>query len=466
MLKERDSAIRRAVILVDGAVVAAAFGLAFIVRRGIAPGTLNWLLPQSGRILSEPELSFERYLALLVLALPVWLLMLGWNGMYRSMRLRRFPEILWIVLKSTLAAFVILGTVLFLEKQIFVSRMFFGLFVGLTGGLLLAEKAALYLVMHFVRRQGFNTRSVLIVGTGRRAANFIRRIRRHPEWGFRILGTLEDEPGRGVRSVAQTPVIGSTADLPRLLHENAVDEVAFVVPRSRLDALAEPLRACEIEGVPAAVAVDLFDTRLARPTLTDLGGWPLLRFRTTVAEEWQLIVKRLMDAAIAGAALVVLGPFLLLTGALIKLTSPGPALFRQERLGLHGRRFTLYKFRTMRQGAQDVLNDVGSVAEMDTPEFRCRKTGWITPVGRILRKLSIDELPQLVNVLIGQMSLIGPRPTVPEEVSKYEAWQRRRFSMKPGSPACGRSWAGTGSASRTGCGWICSIWTTGPCGWT
>jgi lipopolysaccharide/colanic/teichoic acid biosynthesis glycosyltransferase len=114
------------------------------------------------------------------------------------------------------------------------------------------------------------------------------------------------------------------------------------------------------------------------------------------------------------------------------LTSPGPVFFKQQRLGLHGRKFTLYKFRTMRDGAHDVLSDVKDLEYMTSPEFREKKTKWITPLGKIMRKFSLDELPQFFNVFVGHMSLIGPRPTVPDEVEKYKAWQRRRFSMKPG----------------------------------
>ena len=148
--------------------------------------------------------------------------------------------------------------------------------------------------------------------------------------------------------------------------------------------------------------------------------------------EWQLLAKRFIDIIISSLVIVLLGPVLAVLALLIKLTSPGPVFFKQQRLGFHGRKFTLYKFRTMRQGAHDALSKVSDVAEMDTPEFRDKKTKWITPLGRIMRKFSLDELPQFFNVLLGQMSLIGPRPTVPDEVEKYKAWQRRRFSMKPG----------------------------------
>jgi exopolysaccharide biosynthesis polyprenyl glycosylphosphotransferase len=180
------------------------------------------------------------------------------------------------------------------------------------------------------------------------------------------------------------------------------------------------------------VAVDLFDTKLARSSVTELDGLPLLHFKTTHAREWELLVKRIFDFAASGLGILILSPFFLVTAILIKATSKGPAFFKQDRLGLHGRRFTLYKFRTMRMGAHDILSDVTDLDSMTTPEFRNKKTKWITPVGRFLRKFSLDELPQLFNVFVGHMSIVGPRPTVPDEVEKYKTWQRRRFSMKPG----------------------------------
>jgi exopolysaccharide biosynthesis polyprenyl glycosylphosphotransferase len=171
---------------------------------------------------------------------------------------------------------------------------------------------------------------------------------------------------------------------------------------------------------------------LAKSSVTELDGLPLLHFKTTNAREWELLVKRIFDFMTSGLGILVLAPFFLVTAILIKITSRGPVFFKQARFGLHGRKFTLYKFRTMRTGAHDILSDVTDLDSMTTPEFRHKKTRWITPVGRFLRKFSLDELPQLFNVFIGHMSIVGPRPTVPDEVDKYKTWQRRRFSMKPG----------------------------------
>jgi len=416
MLKEKETALRRFLILVDSIVISLAYLFAFILRS----------------IIKEEEITLSKFAVALAIAIPYWCLTLYANGIYLSMRTRSYLEILWSLIKSAVITFLMLGTFIFLFKLTFMSRLFFLLFTGLSFLFIWLEKTALFMSSHYVRRQGLNMRRLLIVGTGNRAADFIRKADQHPEWGFEILGAIDDEPGRGVHQVGRLDIVGSLEDIPRIFHKDAVDEVVFVVPRSRLNSLQNAINTCETEGVVVTVAVDLFDTKLARSSVTELDGMPLLHFKTTHAKEWELLIKRLFDFAASGLGIFMLSPFFLILAILIKATSKGPVFFKQDRLGLSGRKFTLYKFRTMRIGAQDVLNDVIDLNAMTTPEFRDKKTRWITPIGRLLRKFSLDELPQLFNVFVGHMSFVGPRPTVPDEVEKYKAWQRRRFSMKPG----------------------------------
>ena len=416
MLTEKEMVRRRFLIFVDACVIALAYGIALL---------LNGFFGVS-------HITLTKFGLALVFAIPYWCLALYANGMYQSLRTRTYLEILWAVLKSATITFLLLGTFIFLLKLQFMSRLFFLLFTGLTFLFIWLEKTAIFMSSHYIRRQGLNTRRLLIVGTGNRAVEFIKRSDQHPEWGFEILGAIDDEPGRGVRQVSRLEVVGALDDIPKIFHRDAIDEVVFVVPRSRLNSLQGAIDNCETEGVVVTVAVDLFDTKLARSSVTELDGLPLLHFKTTHAKEWELLVKRLFDFAASGLGILVLSPGFLILAILIKATSKGPVFFKQDRLGLSGRRFTLYKFRTMRIGAQDVLNDVIDLNDMTTPEFRDKKTRWITPIGRFMRKFSLDELPQLFNVFVGHMSIVGPRPTVPDEVEKYKTWQRRRFSMKPG----------------------------------
>jgi exopolysaccharide biosynthesis polyprenyl glycosylphosphotransferase len=432
MLKEREAVVRTSLIFIDGLVVSLAYLIAFVLRKHIGLDVSITGLPSFSPLAADNNLSLHEYVGFLAIAAPLWCWMLYANGMYRPMRTLTYSRIFWNVCKAAFMTSLGFGAFLFFAKATAVSRLFFFLFAGTSLILILAEKTGIYLAVHYVRRRGRNYRRLLIVGTGRRAAEFIRKIKGHPEWGFQILGAIDDEPGRGIEKVDGVDIIGTLDDIPKILHNDAVDEIVFVVPRSRLSHVEGALHDCETEGVVTTITVDLFDMQIAKSAVSEIDGVPLLRFNTTKINERQLLVKRFIDIAVSGLVIVLSGLFLASIAVLIKLTSSGPVFFKQQRLGLHGRKFTLYKFRTMRDGAHDVLSKVNDVAEMDTPEFRAKKTQWITPLGRIMRKFSLDELPQFFNVFIGNMSLIGPRPTVPDEVEKYKAWQRRRFSMKPG----------------------------------
>ncbi len=205
-----------------------------------------------------------------------------------------------------------------------------------------------------------------------------------------------------------------------------------MTPRSWLNLLEPYIKACEVEGIKANIAVDLFDLKIAKARQTDLDGLPILRFETTIGEEWQLFIKHSFDIIASVVGLVVLMPIFVVIGMLILLTSSRPVFFRQTRCGLNGRRFVMYKFRTMVNGAEEKKKQLEVLNELNGPAFKMKNDPRITRFGNFLRRTSLDELPQLFNVLCGEMSIVGPRPPIPEEVDKYEVWQRRRLSMKPG----------------------------------
>lgn len=428
MLKE--DVLKKSILFLDAALISAAFFTAFYIRTRFH--TLYQLNLIPDLTVADHTVPLSEYLVLLFLAVPLWCFMLHINGMYTSMRTRKWHEVLWIVLKASFFAVLGLGALAFLFKLQFVSRLFFMIFIFFGLFFLTGEKIILLASIHHMRKKGISIRNILIVGTGRRAANLTRIIEEHPEWGLRILGAVDDEPERKIQKVRDVNVIGPIDDLCGILHSHAVDEVIFVVPRSRLSHIEDAVRACEIEGVRASVAGDLFDMRIAHSVTSELNGIPLITFESTVAREWELFAKRLIDIVLSGLGIIVLSPVLLGTAVLVKLTSKGPVFFTQRRQGLNGRIFKLYKYRTMLVGAEDDLSNIDVVHDSNNPDFIKRKMKYTTPVGRFLRKFSLDELPQLFNVFAGHMSLVGPRPVVPSEVSQYEPWQRRRMSMRPG----------------------------------
>ena len=298
--------------------------------------------------------------------------------------------------------------------------------------MLFRSKIALRLASRYVRARGYNFRTVLLIGTGQKAAQLGDFVEAHPHWGFRVVGYLDDDNGGEIRRAGRWPCLGKITDLEAVLMREVVDELIFIIEKGRLGEYEDALIVAERHGVRAHVSLDIFPHVLARPILEELDGIPLLSFTTTPSKPLELVAKRGIDVALAAMFLLATLPVQLLAALLIKITSHGPIFFRQVRCGLNGRHFLLMKFRTMSAGAEERLHEVSHLNEMSPPVFKVSKDPRSTPVGRLLRRLSIDELPQLWNVILGDMSLVGPRPPLPEEVARYEPWQRRRLSMKPG----------------------------------
>jgi exopolysaccharide biosynthesis polyprenyl glycosylphosphotransferase len=304
-------------------------------------------------------------------------------------------------------------------------------FLGIALVLILLEKLAIKMVQNLVRVRGFNYHRVLMVGTGPAAAKLTGMLRDHEHLGMRVIGhlTLPGDPeGAGLTA----PVLGPIEKLTEVLDNHIVDEVIFAAPASQLLTLEPHILKCEEVGVRVHLRADFVSTVLSRTYTSDIEGIPILTFSPAPHSATLLLVKRGMDLIISTLALVVLFPLMMLIAAAIKCTSPGPVLHRQERTGLNGRRFSLLKFRSMRLNAEKELERLAASNEMSGPVFKMRNDPRVTLVGRWLRRMSLDELPQLWNILRGDMSLVGPRPPIPREVEQYHRWQRRRLSMKPG----------------------------------
>jgi exopolysaccharide biosynthesis polyprenyl glycosylphosphotransferase len=298
--------------------------------------------------------------------------------------------------------------------------------------LLIIERWLLVALSRYFRKMGYNYRNLLLVGTGARAEKFIKLVHKHEEWGLRIVGLIDAEKNKLGRIICGEKVIGLLDDIPKILIENIIDEVIFIVPRKWITKIEKSLFACEIQGVKAHIAADFFNMNIAHCISSDIEGIPLLGFNTTGGEEWQLLLKRMFDIIISILLLIILSPLFLIIAVFIKSFSQGPVIFRQVRRGLNGRKFVMYKFRTMIDGAEHKQNELKVFNEMDGPVFKMHNDPRVTRFGVFLRRSSLDELPQLFNVFKGDMSLVGPRPPLPSEIEKYEIWQRRRLSMKPG----------------------------------
>jgi exopolysaccharide biosynthesis polyprenyl glycosylphosphotransferase len=228
------------------------------------------------------------------------------------------------------------------------------------------------------------------------------------------------------------PVLGSAQDLPDILEREIIDEVIFSVSQDELKQMGRPMLFCEERGITTRVILNFFPHLISKTCLEELDGFPLLTFSTTPKSELLMFLRRVLDFSGSLVLILLLSPFFFLCTVLIRLDSPGPAWFRQVRCGLNGRRFTFYKFRSMHEGAEEKKGELTGFNLMNGPVFKMKNDPRITRVGRFLRRSSLDELPQLFNVLRGDMSFVGPRPLPVAEAEEIKGWQRRRLSMKPG----------------------------------
>ena len=313
------------------------------------------------------------------------------------------------------------------------SRFFVLSFSVYTWGLMLLFRLTAGRVVGVIRREFTAPHYVMVVGTGERARRLAAALERSVEYGIRLRGFLSEPEAAGPDEVVLglTYTVRPITDLPSILRQHVIDEVVFAVESGSLAALEEYFLLCDEEGVRTHVAVDFFPHVNSTVSLERLGVTPLLTFSAVPYDEIRLLLKRSLDVILAAAGLLVLAPFMLLIAIVIRLTSPGPVIFRQERCGLNGRRFVFYKFRSMCENAEALKPRLAHLSTRETA-FKIPDDPRLTPVGRYLRKFSIDEWPQLWNVLRGDMSLVGPRPAVPNEVEQYKRWQRRRLRMRPG----------------------------------
>ncbi len=323
------------------------------------------------------------------------------------------------------------------------SRPFVALFAAYAWVLLCLFRLNAGRILRMARREFGAAHYVMVVGLGEGARKLGRELEEAASYGIRLTGFLADAGESAVNEVKLDGAypVRPLAQLPELLQQNVIDEIIFAVDSRRLAELEEVFLLCDEEGVRTRVAVDFFPHVNSEVYLDRLGTSPLLTFSATPHDEIRLLAKRITDIVLAGAALLLLFPVMLVVGMMIRLTSPGPVIFRQERCGLNGRRFVFYKFRSMCEDAHAMRASLQHLSERQTA-MKIPNDPRLTRVGRWLRKFSIDEWPQLWNVLKGDMSLVGPRPAVPEEVEQYKRWQRRRLRMRPGLTClwavCGR----------------------------
>jgi exopolysaccharide biosynthesis polyprenyl glycosylphosphotransferase len=420
MLRQKIRLLRHLFFIIDLAITGLSFILAYQLR-----------LILYYRDILDPIGPFYKHLWLLVGVMGIWPVLLKYYGGYEPLRRKTFGEHIVLLFKVNFLGMFIVALYSFLAREYF-SRLIFISFILLNFISLVGIRIIATIILRKIRLNGHNCRHILIIGTGARAQKLEELFNSHPYWGIKVLGYLDDAPREDDAKRLGSRIIGKLDDLPKILDTMVVDEVIIALPRSWLHRLDDLVYTCEEAGVDITIRADLFNTSIAQTHFTKFLGIPILNYTTAPSQEMALVAKRIFDIVGSSLLLLLTAPLFFLISLAIKLTSPGPILFKQIRVGLHGRIFYLYKFRSMVVDAEKKLEEFRHLNEVSGPVFKIKNDPRVTPIGRLIRKFSLDELPQLINVLKGDMSLVGPRPPIPDEVAQYERWQRRRLSMRPG----------------------------------
>ncbi len=361
---------------------------------------------------------------------------LMWVGSLWFMRLYRLRTHwalrgeIFDVLRATAVMLVASVLLIYLLDLQDISRVFVGMLVVAQPALTIASRVVLRRVLEMMRSRGRLQRQMLIIGAGPEAQSFADRVEAQSELGLLVMGHLSGprERSRGVNR----QVLGTIDDIESVLRGHVVDEVAICLSPTDWIYVEPATRVCEEEGKIVRVSMQAFGGLLSGGRYEDVAGMPIVTFHHGPDRFLGMIAKRAFDIVASAVLLIVLSPVMLLIAIYLRLTDGPPILFHQRRVGLHGRPFTCIKFRTMVRDAEELLPGVAHLSEVNGPAFKIAEDPRITRVGRFLRRTSLDELPQLWNVLRGEMSIVGPRPAPPREVAQYSIWHRRRLGMRPG----------------------------------
>lgn len=373
---------------------------------------------------------FREYIPVSLILMAILLVVYKMEGLYAPKRGTTWLDEVYTIFIGTLAGIAIMIVITFIYRPNFYSRLLFG-YAGVSVTLTLSlSHLIVRQVWGYLRGRGIGVDRALIVGAGEIGRAIMRTIMALPQLGYQVVGFIDDEVQE--KTIGRFPRLGSTKALPRLLQEGKVDEVIITLPWTSHGKIIKMVAQCERAQVRARVVPDLFQMSLSRVDVEEVGGIPLLGVKKVSIRGWNLALKRAIDLFVSAITLLLLSPLIPLIAVMIKLESPGPALFRQMRMGRDGKPFTLYKFRSMRPEAEEAVSELHDLNEAEGVFFKIREDPRCTRVGRVLRRLSLDELPQMYNILRGEMSLVGPRPALPREVELYEEWHRRRLGVLPG----------------------------------
>ena len=398
MIKDNQQIFNRLHVVVDALVIAVSYLFAWFLKF------------KSGMLEYDRGLSDLTYFRALYFIIPAYIVLYHLFDLYSSKRVSGRKREFFSIIKANTIGLVAFIVVLYVINNPYFSRQMIFIFWGVN---IVAEtmvRNIIRYILRFIRKRGKNLKYVLLVGYSQSAEQYINRIRLNPQWGYVVRGILDDHVERGTMYKG-VKVLGKIDNLHVILPENKLDEIAITLSLSEYGRLKEIVEQCEKSGVHTKFIPDYAGVIPNKPYTEDIQGLPVINIRhVPLSNTFNAFIKRLMDIFGSIVAIIISSPVMLIALVAIKLTSKGPIIYSQERIGIHNKPFKMYKFRTMY--VQDELEERKQWTTKDDPR--------VTPVGRILRKTSIDELPQLFNILVGKMSLVGPRPERPQFVEKFK----------------------------------------------
>ena len=424
MLTSKNNLITAIHTILDVSLVVSAFVAAYFLKKYVIPGGL----------VIQPN-----YYLVLLMSLIATYLSFNFFNIYSSFANKKYTEILADLIKAVSTSMLIIIALLFIFKIQGISRLLLGIFYITLIFLLATSKGLIFIINRKYENNIHNIKNILIIGSHQRAKQIIDLIT-FAKTNINVIGCIEvDSATIGMEVINGIRVIGTMENLKNIVLTGVVDEVIFAMSLSKIPHVDKYMLLIEEIGIHVRIIPDwqihalLYKPKFSKIIFDNFLGTPTMIVSPTSSMHRELFIKNLMDYTTSIISFILLLPVFFVIGIVIKISSKGPIFLKQERLGLNGRKFYLYKFRTMIPEAEKLLEKLKHLNEADGPAFKIDRDPRIIPfIGKILRKTSLDELPQLLNIIKGEMSLVGPRPPIPSEVEQYDVWQRRRLSMKPG----------------------------------
>ena len=422
MLKDNEKNFSRLHMIIDAIVLVLSYFLAWLIR---------FVGPMAATAVRTR--SFQQYMLMLVFIVPVYLLLYQAFTLYTPMRMQGRRLVLANIVKANSLGLLILMFTFYMIDESDFSRSTYIMFYVINIVLQWCARMLIFALLRDMREKGLNQKQMICVGYSRAAEEYIDRVLANPQWGYVIRGILDDNVPAGTEYKG-IKVLGRIANLNIILPENRLDEIAITLGLSEYYRLEEIVALCEKSGVHTKFIPDYNKIIPTKPYTEDILGLPVINIRyVPLNNTFNALVKRAMDIAGSIVGIIVTSPLMLLMCVIIKLTSPGPLIYKQERVGLHNQTFRMYKFRSMNVNAEAIKKQLAEEYGMeDRFVFKLKNDPRVTRIGHFIRKTSIDEIPQFFNVLKGDMSLVGPRPPLPEEVARYGTLYSARLLVKPG----------------------------------